>query len=148
MGLIFGQIKAFKEPAKFLQTAGLGEHVCFSWPGKFVTLQALLPKAKSVAVPVQSFDPIALAVGEDVQSTGKGAQAQFLFNKHAQAVNGFSEVDGFAVQVDLLNGEARVHQQTPWAQRAKAVSHCGSGNVCISRRTPEPIIRVQLVGVG
>ena len=110
MRLVFPQIKAFKQPAKFLQTAGFCGLKFISWPGKFVTLQAFLPKAKSVAVPVQGFDPIALAVDEDVQRTGKGAQAQFLLNKHAQAVNGFPEVDGFAVQVDLLDSAARVHQ--------------------------------------
>jgi len=110
MRLIFGQVKAFQQPAKFLQCAGFGERVSCTWPGKFVAFQALLPKTKAVAMPVQCLDPVALAVGEDVQCAGKGAQAQFLLNEHAQAIDGFSEVDGFAVQVDLLNGAARMHQ--------------------------------------
>ena len=76
MGLIFAQIEAFEEPAKFLQTAGVGaavgEWICVCWPDKFVAFQALLPQAKSVAVPVQRFDFVAMAVGEDVQRAGKG----------------------------------------------------------------------------
>ena len=51
-----------------------------------------------------------MAVGEDVQRAGKGVQAQFLLDEHAQAVDGFSEIDRFAVQVDLINGAARMHQ--------------------------------------
>ena len=156
MRLIFAQIEAFEEPAKFLQTAGVGavvgagvgEWVCVCWPDKFVAFQALLPQAKSVAVPVQRFDFVAMAVGEDVQRAGKGVQAQFLFDEHAQAVYGFSEVDGYGVQVDLLNGAARVHQCAPWAQRAKATSHWGSGGAVISRRTPAPRTSVQLAAAG
>lgn len=110
MRLIFGQIKAFKKPAKFLQTAGLGKRVCLLRPGKFVALQALMPQTKSVAVPVQRLDAVAMAVGKNVQRAGKGAQAQLLLDEHAQAVDGFSEVDGLGVQVDLLNGAARMHQ--------------------------------------
>ena len=72
MGLIFAQIEAFEEPAKFLQTAGVGEWICVCWPDKFVAFQALLPQAKSVAVPVQRFDFVAMAVGEDAQRAGKG----------------------------------------------------------------------------
>ena len=97
MRFIFGQIKAFNQPAKFGQTTGFCELVFVTWPGKFFMLQTLLPQAKSVAVPVQRFDSVAMAVGEDVQRAGKGAQAQFLLDENAQAVDGFSEVDGFAV---------------------------------------------------
>lgn len=86
-------------------------------------LQTLLPKTKAVAVPVQRFDLIVVSVGEDVQRAGKRVQAELLLDQYAQAVDGFSEVDRLAVQVDLLNGAARMHQRAPWAQRAKAVSH-------------------------
>lgn len=110
MRLIFRQIEAFEQPAKLLQTAALGAHISLSWPGKSVSFQALLPQAKSVTVPVQRLDAVALAVGEDVQRAGKGAQAEFLLNEHAQAVDGFSEVDGFGVQVDLINGATGMHQ--------------------------------------
>ena len=48
-------------------------------------------------MPVQRFDLVVMAVGEDVQRAGKGAQTQFLLDENAQAVDGFSEVDGFAV---------------------------------------------------
>ena len=97
MRFIFGQIKAFNKPAKFLQSAALGELILITRPSKFFVLQTLLPQAKSVAVPVQRFDSVAMAVGEDVQRAGKGTQAQFLLDENAQAVDGFSEVDGFAV---------------------------------------------------
>ena len=123
MRLIFRQIKALNQPAKFSQGAALCERIVFTWPDKFIALQALLPKTKSVAVPVQRFDLVVVAVGEDVQRAGKRVQAEFLLDQDAQAVDGFSEVDGFAVQVDLLDGAARMHQRSPWAQRAKAVSH-------------------------
>jgi len=79
-------------------------------PSKFFVLQALLPQAKSVTVPVQRFDLVVVPIGEDVQRAGKGVQAQFLLDENAQAVDGFSEVDRFAVQIDLLNRAARMHQ--------------------------------------
>ena len=148
MRFIFRQIQAFNQPAKFAQAAGFCELVFFTWPDKFVVLQTLLPKTKSVAVPVQRFDLVVVSVGEDVQRAGKGVQAEFLLDQNAQAVDGFSEVDGFAVQVDLLDGAARMHQRSPWAQRANAVSHCGSGNAGISRRMPAPSTRVQLVAIA
>jgi len=148
MRFIFRQIKAFNQPAKFSQTAALGELVVITWPSKFFVLQTLLPKAKSVAVPVQRLDLVVMAVGEDVQRAGKGVQAEFLLDQNAQPIDGFSEVDGFAVQVDLLDGAARMHQRSPWAQRANAVSHCGSGNAGISRRMPAPSTRVQLVAIA
>ena len=71
--------------------------VHFTWPRKFIALQTLLPQAKSVAMPVQRFDLVVMAVGEDVQRAGKGTQSEFLLDENAQAVDGFSEVDGFAV---------------------------------------------------
>ncbi len=95
MRYIFGQIKAFNQPAKFGQSAGFCEPAFLPWPGEFVTLQTLLPQAKSVAMPVQRFDLVVVPVGENVQRAGKGAQAQLLLNKHAQGVDGFSEVNGF-----------------------------------------------------
>ena len=69
-------------------------------PRESLAFQALLPQAKSVAMPVQRFDLVVMAVGEDVQRAGKGAQSEFLLDQDAQAVDGFSEIDGFAVQVD------------------------------------------------
>ena len=148
MRFIFRQIKAFNQPAKFSQIAALGELVVIMWPNKFFVLQTLLPKTKSVALPVQRFDLVVVSVGEDVQRAGKGVQSEFLLDQDAQTVDCFSEVDGFAVQIDLLNGAARMHQRSPWAQRAKAVSHWGSGNASISRRTPAPSTRVQLVAIA
>lgn len=148
MRFIFRQIKAFNAPTKFSQGAALCERIVFTWPDKFIALQALLPQAKSVAMPVQRFDLVVMAIGEDVQRAGKGVQSEFLLDQDAQAVDGFSEVDGFAVQVDLLDGTARMHQRPPWTQRAKAVSHWGSGNAGISRRMPVPSTRVQLVAIG
>lgn len=110
MGYIFRQIKAFNEPAKFGQSADFCELVFISWPGKFVSLQALLPQAKSVAVPVQRFDLVVVPIGEYVQRAGKGVQAQFLLNERAQAVDGFSEINRLAVQIHLLYRAARMHQ--------------------------------------
>jgi hypothetical protein len=43
MGSVFRQIKAFKQPAKLLQTDALDERVGLQWPGKLVTPQVLLP---------------------------------------------------------------------------------------------------------
>ena len=80
MRFIFQQIKAFNQPAKFSQTAALGEHILFAWPNKFFVLQTLLPKTKSVAVPVQRFDLVVVSVGEDVQRAGKRVQAEFLLD--------------------------------------------------------------------
>ena len=70
---IFPQIEAFKQPSKLLQTDAAGELVGVLWPGKLVTLQALLPQAKTIAVPVQRLDLVARAVGEDIQGAGKRA---------------------------------------------------------------------------
>ena len=61
-------------------------------------------------MPVQGFELGVAFVCKDVQRAGKGREAQFLFNQHAQAVDGFSEVNGFTAQVDLVDGAARVHQ--------------------------------------
>jgi hypothetical protein len=57
MRYIFPQIEAFKQPPELLQTDAPGDLLCILWPDKFVTLQALLPQAKTVAVPVQRLDP-------------------------------------------------------------------------------------------
>lgn len=66
MGFIFPQIKAFEQPSEFLQADGFGGLAFTLRPGEFVTLQALLPKAEAVAVPVQGLDLGAGPVGEDV----------------------------------------------------------------------------------
>ncbi len=100
MGFIFPQIKAFKQPSKFLQADGFCDLCVITRPGEFVTLQTLLPKTEAVAVPVQGLDLGAGPVGEDVQCAGKWTQTQFEFDQRAQAVDGFSEVNRVRVQVD------------------------------------------------
>jgi len=75
MGLISAQIKAFHQPAKLSECAGFYGRVWIARPRKSVTLQAPLPQAKSVAVPVQCFDLCVLPVGEDIQRAGKWVQA-------------------------------------------------------------------------
>ena len=82
MGYIFPQIKALEQPPELLQTDGSGDLICIPWPDKFVPLQALLPQAKTIAVPVQRLDLVSLPIGKNVQGAGKWAQAQFELNEH------------------------------------------------------------------
>ena len=112
MGYIFPQIKALHQPAELLQTDAAGDLVCVRWPDKLVTLQALLPQAESVAVPVQRLDLVARAVGKNVQGAGKGTQAQLKFHEHREAVDALSEVNRFATQVHLIDAATWVHQCT------------------------------------
>ena len=148
MGIIFTQIKALKQPSKLLQTDASGELTGVLWPGEFVTLQALLLQAETVAVPVQRLDLGAWPVGEYVQSAGKGAQTELELPKRRQAVNALSEVNRFAAQVDLLDAAARVHQCPTWLARSTAASHCGSGRADISSRAPPVNTKVQAQGAA
>ena len=50
------------------------------------------------------------ALSHTLMALTDGAYAQVLFDEHTQAIDGFSEVDRFAVQIDLLNRAARMHQ--------------------------------------
>jgi len=110
MGFIFPQIEAFEQPAELLQTDGSGELVGVLWPDEFVALQALLPQAEAVAMPVQRLDLVARSIGKNVQSAGKRAQAQFQLHEHRKTIYALSEINGLATQVDLIEGAAWVHQ--------------------------------------
>jgi hypothetical protein len=52
-------------------------------PAEAMLLKALVPKTKSVAIPVQNLERITLAVAEDEKVPGEGVQGQEALNRDA-----------------------------------------------------------------
>ena len=67
-------------------------------------LQALVPEAEAVAIPVQHLDGVAPAVAEDKEVSGKGVQIENALGRHAQSVDAGAHVRGTGGEIDLGRG--------------------------------------------
>ena len=101
--------RGFKQPLEFSNRDRLRARMTVFRPMEFLLFQALLPQAKSIAMPVQYFNLVARTIDEYIQRTSKRIQTQFLLDHHAQPVNRFPEVDRIAAQIDLFDRAAGMH---------------------------------------
>ena len=75
-------IVSIQQPVQLLSGQANDLIECFAGPFKPVPLQALLPQAKTIALPIQHFDLVTLAVAEDKQMLGEWIQCQGAFDQY------------------------------------------------------------------
>ncbi len=72
-------------------------------------LQALESKAKAVALPIKYFRSITVAIQKNKKDGVKHRDLDIQFDQSGQAVNGFSEVHRFGVQIYFFNFSVGPH---------------------------------------
>jgi len=76
-------IVTIQQPVQLLTSQAYDLIECLAGPFKPVPLQALLPQAKAIALPVQDLDLVTLAVAEHEQVLGEWIQCQGAFDQYA-----------------------------------------------------------------
>jgi len=66
-------------------------------------LQALEPKTEAVALPIQNLDPVAGLVEEHEEHGVEHGDLDVQLDQRSQAINGFSKVDGFWIEIDFFD---------------------------------------------
>lgn len=95
------QIKTIQQPIQFLHAQNnrfvsrIGR--CFETFG----LQTLEPKAKAVALPIKDFHSITGAIQKNEKHGVEHGDLDIQLHQGCEAVDGFSEVDGFGVTIDF-----------------------------------------------
>src|SRR5690554_5871905 len=69
--------------------------------------QCLVIQHKAVVLPHQTFDPVALPIGEGVERPSEGTMPQLLLHQKRQAVGLLAEVDRRTVKIDLRHVAGR-----------------------------------------
>jgi hypothetical protein len=65
--------------------------------------QALEPKAEAVAFPVQNLHPVARLVEENEKYGVEHGDLDIQLDQRSQAINGFSEVDRFGIEIHFFD---------------------------------------------
>ena len=100
MRAVAPQVKAVEQPVQLLDAqhdsfvGGIGR--CFETLG----LQALEPKAEAVALPVEYFHSVTVAIQKYEKHRVKHGNFDIQFDQGSEAVDGFSKVYGLRVEVD------------------------------------------------
>src|SRR5660398_335764 len=71
MRLISPEIEAFQKPFELLQIDGLYGIFGTLRPSESIRFQALEPQTKTIAMPIQHLDLVALTIDEDIERTAK-----------------------------------------------------------------------------
>ncbi|WP_437180832.1 hypothetical protein [Pseudomonas mandelii] len=103
MWTVAPQIKTIEQPVQFLdrQHDGFVGVIgrCFEAFG----FKAFEPKAKAVAFPVQNLHAVSGLVEKNEKHRVKHGDLDVQFDQRGQAINGFSEVHGFGVEIDFFD---------------------------------------------
>ena len=102
MRLRLFHIQPFHEPAVLLgsQSSGL---TLISGPLEAAGFQALVQQQKSIALPVQGFDPVPASATEQKQRVGERIQLKLLLNDAGQTIDSSSEVGVAAGDIDFVS---------------------------------------------
>ena len=115
-------------------------------PGEMMLLQALVPQAKPVAVPVQNLDHVALAVAKGKQVTRERIQRQFVLHQNRKPVDRLSHVGAAHRQIDPGPRRQKHHSRSRvWISCLRAT---GSKSRSTSMRRSPPTIKRSLAGDG
>jgi hypothetical protein len=97
------QVDAIKQPVQFVdrQLDGLIPGIGLGLEA--LGFQALEPQAEAVALPVEDLDLAEVAVEKHEQHRIEHFHFDVQLDQGGQAVDGFAEVDGLGVEVDLLH---------------------------------------------
>src|SRR3546814_11422409 len=85
------------------------------WPdvhgmgGRMAVESALEPKAKTVALPIEDFHSITVAIQENEQHGVKHRDLDIQFDEGGQAVDGLSKVNGLGVQINFFDFGVGTH---------------------------------------
>ena len=94
-------IQAFHEPAVLLRCQQFG--FCFTArPLEAAGLQALVQQQKSIALPVQCFNPVPASATEQEQRVSERVQLELLLNHAGQPIDSPSEIGVAAGNIDLV----------------------------------------------
>ena len=104
VGLNVAQVNTIKQPVKLLAREGDHAGTEEGWPFKSLFFQSLEPEAKTAVLPVENFDSVAIAIGEDEERAGEGIERELGLDHRGQAVDAFSEIHRSGTQIDA--GEA------------------------------------------
>lgn len=87
-----------------------------------------MERLQTVAMPVQNFHLAADAIEEDEQHGVEHSNLDIQLDQRGQAIDGFAEVDGLGIEVDLLHlGVGTHHDGAPREKMGSPAS--GNGQV-------------------
>ena len=118
--------EAIEEPAELLRS-DVHDPGRVLRPAETMLLQALVPETKTVAVPVQNFERITLAVAEDEKVSGEGVQGQEALNRYAQSVDPGPHVRNSRGEIDLGRGHPQHRDSSTDKSLASAASSKSAG---------------------
>jgi len=107
------EVKAVQEPVQLL--AGEGNHLSaqMGGPVEALFLQALVPQAEAIGLPIQTFHFVPFAIAEHEELVGEWVQLKGTFHQRAETVHRFPHVHGLPTQVDP-------RQLVRWAHHRRA----------------------------
>ncbi|WP_422124863.1 hypothetical protein, partial [Pseudomonas viridiflava] len=103
MGTVTPEVKTIEQPVQLLNgqdnrlVGGIGR--CF----ESLRFQAFEPKAEAVALPVHDFHSVARLVEENEKYRVEHGNLDIQFDQRSQAVDGFSKVHRFGVEVNFFD---------------------------------------------
>ena len=95
-------IVAIKQPIHLL-SGQLNQLITGFRPLKLLFSQGFVIEYKAIVFPQQTFDFIALSIGESIQGTGEGIMPKFLFHQHRKAMGLFTKINRIAIEVNNWN---------------------------------------------
>ena len=116
-----GEVDAIKEEGEFQgRDRQGGRGVGRRGKREGTPLQAFVPEGHAVAVPVQDFEAVAPAGGENEEVSGKGVGAADVAGEGGEAVEGQAHVDGGEMKVNAGVGVRVQHGAGSRAWRSAA----------------------------
>jgi predicted alpha/beta-fold hydrolase len=79
------------------------------WPGELVPLQALHPKAETVAIPVDDFQEFSVSATEQKQRTGERIELHGLLGDGGEPGYLLAHISDAGAKVDFYRAEINVH---------------------------------------
>ena len=112
-------IQAFHEPAVLLRCQQSG-FLLTARPLEIAGLQALVQQQKSIALPVQCFDPVPASAAEQEQRIGEWIQLELLLDYAGQTIDSPSEIGVATGNIDLVSS-GKIIQHDCRIRRSMAV---------------------------
>ena len=103
MWAVAPEVKTIQQPVQLLHAQHDSFIAKFRRCFETLGLQALEPKTKAVALPIKDFHSITVAIQKNEQHGIEYRDLDIQFDEGGQAVDGFSEVHGFGVQINFFH---------------------------------------------
>ena len=120
--------QSFHQPAVLL-SSNSERFILASRPLKLTFFKPLVEQEKTVALPVERFDPVSSSAAKQEQRVGTRVKTKLLFNDSRQTVDSTTKIRVAAGEVDLRSAEIAQHDLST---RNNAASVASSAPLCTS----------------